>query len=176
MDAAALMASRSRSSQGCMVAKEVRASASPPGCRRTARSSAANGGLRLTTTKAIVAGSTAVAQSAAANAGSFYLPQAFPEGSPTHPAYPTEHGTVAGACITVLKFFWDGNVPITTVAVANLLLMASYTSSRRTSVSGQGIFVEFNGAAIPSSRSSRENRWRWHFSMTVCRPTMRASR
>ena len=41
--------------------------------------------------------------------GTYLLPQAFPEGSPTHPAYPTGHGAVAGACITVLKFFFDGN-------------------------------------------------------------------
>jgi len=41
--------------------------------------------------------------------GTWLLPQAFPEGSPTHPSYPTGHGTVAGACITVLKFFFDGN-------------------------------------------------------------------
>jgi hypothetical protein len=40
---------------------------------------------------------------------SYLLSQAFPEGSPTHPAYPTGHGTVAGACITVLKFFFDGD-------------------------------------------------------------------
>lgn len=33
----------------------------------------------------------------------------FPEGSPTHPAYPTGHGTVGGACITVLKFFYDAD-------------------------------------------------------------------
>ena len=39
--------------------------------------------------------------------GTFLLPQAFPEGSPTHPCYPTGHGSVAGACITVLKFFLD---------------------------------------------------------------------
>ena len=39
--------------------------------------------------------------------GTYFLSQAFPEGSPTHPAYPTGHGTVAGACITVLKFFYD---------------------------------------------------------------------
>jgi hypothetical protein len=39
--------------------------------------------------------------------GSYLLPQAFPEGSPTHPCYPTGHGTVGGACITVLKFFFD---------------------------------------------------------------------
>ena len=37
------------------------------------------------------------------------LSQTFPEGAPTHPAYPTGHGTVAGACITVLKFFLDGD-------------------------------------------------------------------
>ena len=41
--------------------------------------------------------------------GSYLLSQAFPEGSPAHPAYPTGHGTVAGACITVLKFFFDGD-------------------------------------------------------------------
>jgi hypothetical protein len=44
--------------------------------------------------------------------GTWLLSQAFPEGSPTHPAYPTGHGTVAGACITVLKFFFDGNFVI----------------------------------------------------------------
>ena len=44
--------------------------------------------------------------------GSYLLSQAFPEGSPAHPAYPTGHGTVAGACITVLKFFFDGNATI----------------------------------------------------------------
>lgn len=40
--------------------------------------------------------------------GTYLLPQAFPEGSPTHPCYPTGHGTVGGACATVLKFFFNG--------------------------------------------------------------------
>lgn len=44
--------------------------------------------------------------------GSWLLSQAFPEGSPAHPSYPTGHGTVAGACITVLKFFFDGSQKI----------------------------------------------------------------
>jgi hypothetical protein len=44
--------------------------------------------------------------------GSYLLPQAFPEGSPTHPCYPTGHGTVGGACITALKFFFDGSQKI----------------------------------------------------------------
>jgi hypothetical protein len=46
------------------------------------------------------------------NFGSFLLPQAFPEGSPTHPCYPTGHGTVGGACITAIKFFFDGSQKI----------------------------------------------------------------
>jgi hypothetical protein len=40
--------------------------------------------------------------------GTYLLPQAFPEGSPTHPCYPTGHGTVGGACTTLLKFFFNG--------------------------------------------------------------------
>jgi hypothetical protein len=47
-----------------------------------------------------------------ASFGSFLMPQAFPEGSPTHPCYPTGHGTVGGACCTALKFFFDGSQKI----------------------------------------------------------------
>ena len=45
--------------------------------------------------------------------GSFLLPQAFPEGSPTHPAYGAGHATVAGACVTVLKAWFDESTPVT---------------------------------------------------------------
>lgn len=37
----------------------------------------------------------------------YLLPQAFPEGSPTHPAYGAGHATVAGACVTILKAWFD---------------------------------------------------------------------
>lgn len=37
----------------------------------------------------------------------YLLPMAFCEGSPMHPAYGAGHATVAGACITVLKAFFD---------------------------------------------------------------------
>jgi hypothetical protein len=37
----------------------------------------------------------------------FLLPQVFPEGSPTHPAYGAGHATVAGACVTILKAWFD---------------------------------------------------------------------
>ena len=35
------------------------------------------------------------------------LPMAFQEGSPMHPAYGAGHATVAGACVTMLKAFFD---------------------------------------------------------------------
>jgi membrane-associated phospholipid phosphatase len=40
--------------------------------------------------------------------GSYLLPQAYPEGSPLHPSYPSGHGAVAGACATVLKALCHG--------------------------------------------------------------------
>ena len=40
--------------------------------------------------------------------GTHFLPQAYPEGSPTHPCYTGGHATVAGACCTAIKFFFDG--------------------------------------------------------------------
>ncbi len=39
-----------------------------------------------------------------------FLPMAFPEGSPTHPAYGAGHATVAGACVTVLKALFNTEV------------------------------------------------------------------
>ncbi|MDR4512954.1 MAG: vanadium-dependent haloperoxidase [Nitrososphaeraceae archaeon] len=43
---------------------------------------------------------------------SYLLPSAYPEGCPPHPAYPAGHATMAGACITVLKAFFDENAEI----------------------------------------------------------------
>jgi PAP2 superfamily len=39
--------------------------------------------------------------------GSYLLPQAYPEGCPPHPSYPSGHATIAGACVTVLKAYFD---------------------------------------------------------------------
>lgn len=39
--------------------------------------------------------------------GTYLLPQAYPEGSPLHPAYPSGHSIFSGACATVLKAFFD---------------------------------------------------------------------
>lgn len=39
--------------------------------------------------------------------GTRFLSQAYPEGSPTHPAYGAGHATLAGACVTILKAWFD---------------------------------------------------------------------
>jgi membrane-associated phospholipid phosphatase len=39
--------------------------------------------------------------------GSYLLPMVFPEGSPLHPSFGAGHATVAGACVTILKAFFD---------------------------------------------------------------------
>ena len=52
--------------------------------------------------------SSAVLPKILAQFGTHLLPQAYPEGSPTHPCYTGGHATVAGACCTALKFFFDG--------------------------------------------------------------------
>jgi hypothetical protein len=87
-----------------------------------------NGGTIDATLDDNVLNSLAV-QSSLDRYGDYFLSQAFPEGSPTHPAYPTGHGTVAGACITVLKFFFDGDfvIPNPIVPGSDGLSLLPYT-------------------------------------------------
>lgn len=55
------------------------------------------------------------------------LPLAYPEGSPTHPAYPGGHATIAGACVTVLKAYFKETfeipAPVQADALGNQLLV-----------------------------------------------------
>jgi hypothetical protein len=51
-------------------------------------------------------------------AGNALLPMAFPEGSPTHPAYGAGHGTVAGACVTILKAWFNENTRLVDIGMA----------------------------------------------------------
>jgi hypothetical protein len=87
-----------------------------------------NGGTIDATLNDNVLNSVAV-QSSFNRYGDYFLSQAFPEGSPTHPAYPTGHGTVAGACITVLKFFFAGDfvIPNPVVPSSDGLSLLPYT-------------------------------------------------
>ena len=50
-------------------------------------------------------------------AGNALLPMAFPEGSPTHPAYGAGHATVAGACVTILKAWFDESTALASIGL-----------------------------------------------------------
>ena len=90
--------------------------------------------------------------------GTHLLPQAYPEGSPTHPCYTGGHATVAGACCTALKFFFDGSQKIRPLLLAagsdvkqptpDGLALVNYTGADRDQldINGELSKVAFNVA------------------------------
>jgi hypothetical protein len=66
--------------------------------------------------------------------GSYLLPMADPEGSPIHPSYPGAHMVVAGACVTVLKAWYDAAfaLPEPVVASADGSALLPYTGQALT--------------------------------------------
>jgi len=51
--------------------------------------------------------------------GSYFLPQAYPAGSPLHPSYPAAHAVTAGAGITVLKALFNESFVIPSPVVVS---------------------------------------------------------
>ncbi|MEO1184723.1 MAG: vanadium-dependent haloperoxidase, partial [Cyanobacteria bacterium J06636_27] len=51
--------------------------------------------------------------------GNYLLPMAYPEGSPMHPSYGSGHATVAGACVTILKAWFDESYVISDPVISN---------------------------------------------------------
>jgi hypothetical protein len=49
--------------------------------------------------------------------GSYLLPQMFRGGAPTHPSFPAGHAITAGACITILKAWFDEDTPIVDIGL-----------------------------------------------------------
>ena len=66
-----------------------------------------------------------------ANNGTYLLPHAFPEGCPQHPSYGQGHGTVGGACVTILKAFFDETfaIPNPLTASTDGLSLLPYTGA-----------------------------------------------
>jgi hypothetical protein len=62
---------------------------------------------------------------------SYLLPQAYPEGAPTHPAYGAGHATGSAACATILKAFFDEDKTIENPVVASTdgLSLVAYTGT-----------------------------------------------
>jgi len=51
--------------------------------------------------------------------GTYLLPAAYPEGNPQHPSYPAAHCAIAGACVTVLKAYFNETFVIASPVVAS---------------------------------------------------------
>ena len=62
--------------------------------------------------------------------GNYLLPMAFCEGSPMHPSYGAGHATVAGACVTILKAFFDHAHPLTIAGDAKTAFVPTEDGTR----------------------------------------------
>jgi hypothetical protein len=97
--------------------------------------------------------------------GSYLLPIAFPEGSPTHPAYASGHATVAGACVTILKAFFDESwaLPDPVVATADGLALEAYDGPPLT----VGNELDKLASNIATARDAAGVHWRTDFTEGV---------
>jgi hypothetical protein len=71
--------------------------------------------------------------------GSYLLSQAYPEGSPLHGSFASAHATVAGACVTILKCFYDEQFALPSAVIANSdgSALLPYTSTESLTVGNE---------------------------------------
>ncbi|MBS1790429.1 MAG: vanadium-dependent haloperoxidase [Acidobacteria bacterium] len=71
--------------------------------------------------------------------GTYLLPIAFVEGSPSHPAYGAGHATVAGACTTILKWWFDESwvIPNPVVSSSDGLSLVPYRGTDNLTVGNE---------------------------------------
>lgn len=105
--------------------------------------------------------------------GTYLLPMAFTEGSPLHPSYGSGHATVAGACVTILKWFFDGSFKLKDPVVPNRAAGATdgtqlvpYTGADKDDLTVEG---ELNKLAsnIGVSRNISGVHWRSDYSASL---------
>jgi membrane-associated phospholipid phosphatase len=100
--------------------------------------------------------------------GTFLLPQPFPEGSPLHPAYGSGHATVAGACVTVLKAWFDESWvlpdPVVPDAAGTELVPYTGPDADRLTVGGE---LDKVAANIAIGRTMAGVHWRTDYSEAV---------
>jgi hypothetical protein len=100
--------------------------------------------------------------------GTYLLPQAYPEGSPLHPAYGAGHATVAGACVTILKAWFDESwvIPDPVVPNDDGTELIPYTGPNADSLTVGG---ELNKVAanIAMGRNFAGIHWRTDYSESV---------
>jgi hypothetical protein len=105
--------------------------------------------------------------------GSYFLPMAFPEGSPQHPSYGQGHGTVAGACSTIVKAWFDDLAPINSIsglpisqATEDGFSLVPYTGSDADQLTIGGEMNKI-AANIAVGRNHAGVHWRYDYSDAV---------
>jgi membrane-associated phospholipid phosphatase len=104
-----------------------------------------------------------------ANFGTALLPQAFPEGAPTHPSYGSGHATVAGACATILKAWFDESF----VLPGPVLVPADANGTSLVPLPGPQVQLTVGGelnklaANIANGRNAAGVHWRSDFTEAV---------
>jgi hypothetical protein len=98
--------------------------------------------------------------------GSGLLPEAFPEGSPWHPSYGQGHGTVAGACATMLKALFDEHWQFTQPMMArdDGLALVPYTGPDKLTLGGEANKLAAN---IAIGRNHAGVHWRSDYEKSV---------
>ncbi len=96
----------------------------------------------------------------------YLLPHAFPEGCPQHPSYAQGHGTVAGACTTVLKAFFDETWEIKNPLAPNEdgLQLVDYEGTDALTLGGE---VDKLAANIALGRNHAAVHWRSDYNQAV---------
>lgn len=98
--------------------------------------------------------------------GTYLLPMAFPEGSPMHPSYGAGHATVAGACVTILKAWFDESQPMhnPVEASADGTALLPYTGMSELTVGGELNKVAAN---ISVGRNMAGVHWRSDYTESI---------
>jgi hypothetical protein len=98
--------------------------------------------------------------------GTYLLPHAFPEGCPQHPSYGQGHGTVAGACATIVKAFFDETwkIPDPMVPSDDGLSLVSYTGPGELRVGGE---MDKLAANIALGRDHAAVHWRSDYAQSL---------
>jgi membrane-associated phospholipid phosphatase len=103
------------------------------------------------------------------NFGTALLPQVFPEGAPTHPSYGSGHATVAGACATILKAWFDESF----VLPGPVLVPADANGTSLVPLPGPPVQLTVGGelnklaANIANARNAAGVHWRSDFTEAV---------
>jgi hypothetical protein len=99
---------------------------------------------------------------------SYLLPQAFPEGAPTHPAYGAGHATGSGACATVLKAFFNESTPIENPLVVNATgtALVAYTGADASQMTVGGELNKLAGN-VAIGRNAAGVHWRSDYDQSL---------